>query len=52
MCLKQHRNQRTEETGMYCLKDQQFLLATSVIGEFEANGVVGLAPSCGDESIV
>lgn len=52
MCLKQMRNIRTDNTGSYCLKEHKFLLANRVFGEFEANGVVGLAPSGGDNSII
>lgn len=52
MCLKQNRNSRTDETGEFCVNDMEFLLAHSVMGGFEANGVVGLAPSGGDNSII
>ena len=52
MCLKQLRGDRTKETGTFCLDDQEFLLATSMIGRFDANGIVGLAPTGGIKSIV
>lgn len=45
MCLRQTRNDRTQFSGGYCLPSMEFLMANSVIGDFEANGVLGLAPS-------
>ena len=45
MCLKQQRDNRTLASGSYCVKNQEFLLASSVIGGFNANGVIGLAPT-------
>lgn len=52
MCLKQMRNMRTETTGTFCLKQHPMLVAYSIVGEFEANGVVGLAPGDGDNSVI
>ena len=52
MCLKQLRNMRTDESGSFCVKEQEFLLAKTVIGDFEANGVLGLAPGDNPNSII
>lgn len=52
MCLKQMRYERTKASGTFCVDSQEFLLATSVDGEFNANGVVGLAPSGSSKSYV
>lgn len=34
------------------MKDQEFLLADSIIGDFDANGVVGLAPTGSSLSLI
>jgi hypothetical protein len=50
MCLYQVRNDRTWDTGKMCVRNMEFLAAEEVIGEFAANGVVGLAPSKDDKT--
>ena len=52
VCLKQARNERTDDTGTYCVNDFPFVAADTVIGDFEANGVLGLAPSNSKDSII
>jgi len=52
MCLKQARNDRTDDTGSFCVGEMEFLVAESLIGDFEANGVLGLAPTGGKMSII
>ena len=44
MCLYQTREHRTDQTGFLCVRQMPFLLAKDIIGEFTANGVLGLAP--------
>ena len=44
MCLYQVRNDRTWDTGKMCVRQKEFLAAEEVVGDFGANGVVGLAP--------
>jgi hypothetical protein len=44
MCLYQTREERTDDTGVMCVRQMPFLLSESIIGNFEANGVVGLSP--------
>ena len=49
----QPRNERSWEKGTMCVRGLHFLMAEEVIGEFEATGVVGLAPSKNkDNSII
>ena len=45
MCLYQVRNERTWDTGKMCVRSMEFIAAEEVIGEFYANGVIGLAPT-------
>ena len=53
MCLSQSRNDRTDDTGKLCVnKSFEFGVVNSVVGEFAANGVVGLAPSHSSQSFV
>lgn len=52
MCLYQVQNDRTTETGKLCVKDLEFVDVTDVIGDFSANGILGLAPSHSEKSIV
>ena len=45
MCLYQIRNDRTLQSGRMCVRNMPFVLTTKIIGDFEANGVIGLAPN-------
>jgi len=45
MCLYQTRNARTLGSGRMCVRNMPFASVTKIIGEFEANGVIGLAPN-------
>lgn len=44
MCLYQIRDNRTMDSGRMCANSLEFIIAEDVIGDFEANGVLGLAP--------
>ena len=52
MCLSQDRNDRTWDTGKMCVRKMEFIAVEEVIGEFAANGVIGLAPSDSKISII
>lgn len=54
MCLMQveHEKLRTIETGRLCVKNQTFLAVERIDGNFNANGILGLAPVDGPRSIV
>lgn len=52
MCLYQTRNDRSDSTGKMCVRNQPFVSVTKLIGEFQANGVIGLAPNSHDKSYV
>ena len=45
ICLSQVTNERTWETGKMCVQNMEFVATEEVIGEFTANGVLGLAPT-------
>ena len=54
MCLMQveHENLRTYESGRLCVTNQTFLAVERIQGNFNANGILGLAPVEGERSIV
>lgn len=53
MCLIQSRNDRSDDTGKLCVnKSFEFGVVNTVVGEFAANGIVGLAPSRSSQSFV
>lgn len=52
MCLQQIKTNRKYSTGRFCVSDFEFILATSIIGKVEANGVLGLGPNGGENSFV
>ena len=45
-------NQRTTQTGQFCVSNFEVVVASTEIGEMSSNGVLGLAPSHGDNSII
>jgi hypothetical protein len=45
MCLYQTRNTRTLTSGRMCVRNMPFVSVSKIIGEFEYNGVIGLAPN-------
>lgn len=45
MCLYQTRNERTLSSGRMCVRNMPFVSVSKIIGEFEYNGVIGLAPN-------
>ena len=53
MCLMQAKHkERKFSTGKYCVADFQFLLATTINGKLNANGVLGFGPGGGNRSFV
>lgn len=44
MCLYQTREDRSMDFGRMCVNSLNFIAAEEIIGEFDANGVLGLAP--------
>ena len=52
MCLYQTRNARTQSTGRMCVRNMPFISANKVIGDFEANGIIGLAPNTQNDAYV
>ena len=52
MCLSQKQNDRTDLSGHFCVLAQEFILAKSMVGGIDANGVLGLAPSLSNNSYV
>ena len=53
MCLAQSRSaDRRDDTGRMCVRNMPFVSVTSINGNFNANGIVGLAPHMGDKSYV
>lgn len=54
LCLYQIRNDRYFNTGKMCSAEQEFVAISNIIGggDFEANGVLGLAPVAGTMSFV
>ena len=52
MCFIQSREARSMETGKYCVENFDFIASKEVIGNFEANGIIGLAPVNDGRSIV
>jgi hypothetical protein len=52
MCLYQTRNDRKASSGKMCVHSQKFVAINNIIGEFTANGVLGLAPVAGNYSYV
>ena len=52
MCLYQPKNDRSDSTGRMCVRNQPFVAVTQLIGEFSANGVIGLAPNSHEKSYV
>ena len=45
MCLQQIRSERTDFTGRMCVRSMPFTSIKTINGPFNANGIVGLAPS-------
>ena len=53
MCLTQTRNNREDGTGKLCVnKTFKFGVVKNIMGDFEANGIIGLAPSESSQSYV
>lgn len=52
ICLMQARSARDFSSGSLCVTSFPFVLATQVIGELNANGVIGLAPTGGANSFI
>jgi len=53
MCLAQTRNGRKDETGNLCVdKSFSFGVIKDIVGDFTANGIIGLAPSHSKESYI
>lgn len=52
MCLYQISNNRNDNTGNMCVKDMPFISTQSIIGDFEANGIIGLAPNNHERSYI
>ena len=45
MCLYQTMNDRSMDYGRMCVNSLNFIAAESIVGEFSASAVLGLAPS-------
>jgi hypothetical protein len=52
MCLYQTRNDRTDSSGRMCVRGQKFMAVDDIEGDFEANGIFGLAPVHDDRSYI
>jgi len=52
MCLVQNRNDRRDDTGRLCVRNMPFVSVSGIIGDFEANGIIGLAPHMHERSYV
>lgn len=62
MCLKESRNKyknqdaeffdKADDVGNFCVNDFKIVAASSVLGDFQANGVLGFAPTDDDRSII
>jgi hypothetical protein len=52
MCLIQTLNDRTDDTGRICVSNMPFFVPETTLGEFEAEGVLGLAPSLDGRSYI
>ena len=52
MCLYQTRNDRTDASGRMCVRGQKFLAVNDIEGDFEANGIIGLAPVNDDRNYI
>ena len=52
MCLVQTRNDRTDNTGKLCVRNMPFVSVSGIIGDFNANGIIGLAPHMFERSFV
>jgi hypothetical protein len=52
MCLYQTRNDRTDVSGRMCVRGQKFLAVNEIDGDFEANGIIGLAPVNDDRNYI
>ena len=52
MCLYQPQNDRSFDSGRLCVRQMPFFLPTTTIGELQADGVLGLAPSLEGRSYI
>ena len=52
MCQYQTRNDRTDSSGRMCVRWQKFMAVDDIEGDFEANGIFGLAPVHDDRSYI
>jgi len=52
MCLYQVRNNRADDTGRLCVRNMPFVSVTRIIGNFNPNGIIGLAPNMHERSYV
>jgi hypothetical protein len=52
MCLVQTRNERTDNSGTLCVRNMPFVSVSGIIGDFNANGIVGLAPHMHERSFI
>ena len=52
MCLYQTSNDRTDSSGIMCVSDMQFISVENIIGDFNSNGIIGLAPNNHERSYI
>jgi hypothetical protein len=52
MCLYQTSNNRDDSSGKMCVTQMPFISVQSLIGNFEANGIIGLAPNNHERSYI
>jgi hypothetical protein len=52
MCLVQTRNDRNDNSGRLCVRNMPFISVGGIIGDFNANGIIGLAPHMYERSFV
>lgn len=52
MCLQQASSQRDYTSGTMCVTAFTFVLATQIVGQFECNGIIGLAPTGGANNFI
>lgn len=52
MCLIQTRHEKTDSSGSLCVRGMPFVAVDNIIGDFDFNGIVGLAPGKSENSYV
>ncbi len=50
--MYQVSNNRNNATGRLCVDDMKFVSVNKLLGNFEANGIVGLAPNSHERSYI